>query len=124
MKVEDLQNIALKLPAVTEDIKWQSHLCFNIGAKMFLVTSPDVIPSPVSFKVPEEIFYELISNDAFSRHTYLGRHHWVHVDDINRLTKKEWEHYIRQSYNLVASKLSLKFRKQIGLEYQRSNDQA
>ncbi|MEO8665324.1 MAG: hypothetical protein ABI462_07495 [Ignavibacteria bacterium] len=56
----------------------------------------------------------MIATDGFSKHAYLGRHHWVHLDDMNRLKKKDWEHYIRQSYDLVSSKLSAKFRKQIG----------
>ena len=41
MTVEELREIALKLTGVTEDIKWQDHLCFSVGNKMFLVTSPD-----------------------------------------------------------------------------------
>ncbi len=115
MTVEELRVISLGLPAVTEDIKWQDHLCFSIGSKMFLVTSPDLIPSTAAFKVPEDVFYEVISKEGFSKHTYLGRHHWVHLDDINRLTKKDWQHYIKQSYALVAAKLPAKIKKQLGL---------
>jgi predicted DNA-binding protein (MmcQ/YjbR family) len=115
MTVEELRAISLKLPGVTEDIKWEDHLCFSVGDKMFLVTNPDQVPSSASFKVTEEDFHEVISRDGFAKHTYLGRHHWVQLDDINRLKKKEWESYIRQSYELVAAKLSKKIQKQLGL---------
>jgi hypothetical protein len=36
MNSEDLQGICEKLKGVTEDIKWEDHLCFNVGKKMFL----------------------------------------------------------------------------------------
>lgn len=115
MTVEDLQKISLSLPGVTEDIKWESHLCFSIGGKMFLVTSPDIVPSSASFKVPAEDFHEIIAHDGFEKHAYLGRHNWVRLDNINRISKKEWETYIRVSYDLVSGKLSLKKRKLLGI---------
>lgn len=115
MTVAELRDIALKLKGVTEDIKWGSHLCFNVGDKMFLVTSPDLIPSTSMFKVPLEDFDELISREGFSKDAHLGRYCWIHLDDINRLTKKEWEHFITQSYQLVADKLSNKIKRQLGL---------
>jgi predicted DNA-binding protein (MmcQ/YjbR family) len=115
MTVEVLRTIALKLNGVTEDIKWHDHLCFNIGGKMFLVTSPDSIPPTASFKVSEESFEEVSALPGFEKHKYTGRYNWVQLDDISRLTKKQWEFYIRQSYMLVASRLTTKFRKSIGL---------
>lgn len=115
MTVEDLQKISLSLPGVTEDIKWESHLCFSIGGKMFLVTSPDIVPSSASFKVPAEDFHEIIAHDGFEKHAYLGRHNWVRLDDINRISVKELETYIRGSFNLVSAKLSLKKKKLLGI---------
>lgn len=114
MTVEELRAISLSLPGVTEDIKWQNHLCFSVGHKMFLVTSPDVIPSTAAFKVHQDVFAEIISKVGFSKHSHLGRHFWIHLDDINRLTKKEWDQYIKQSYQLIVAKLSTKIKKQLG----------
>ncbi|MEO8665323.1 MAG: MmcQ/YjbR family DNA-binding protein [Ignavibacteria bacterium] len=62
MKIEDLQKIAMGLPGVAQDIKWQGHLCFNIGGKMFLVTSPDALPSPVHSKSLKIFFMGVDSN--------------------------------------------------------------
>ncbi|MFA7445575.1 MAG: MmcQ/YjbR family DNA-binding protein [Flavobacteriaceae bacterium] len=119
MTVFEIRDIALGLNGVTEDIKWGDHLCFNVADKMFLVTSPDLVPSPVSFKVAEDVFEETISRAGFSKHNYLGRHNWVHLDDINRLTKNEWLQFITQSYQLVASKLSNKMRNKLNIEIEK-----
>jgi predicted DNA-binding protein (MmcQ/YjbR family) len=43
------------------------------------------------------------------------KHKWVSIDDINRLSKKEWEQNIHQSYELVRDKLPVKIKKQIGI---------
>ncbi len=75
---------------------------------MFLVTSPDTIPVSASFKTNEETFNELIERTGFKPPPYLAKNKWVFVDDINRLSKKEWQQFALQSYNLVLSKLPKK----------------
>ncbi|MCE3258989.1 MAG: hypothetical protein K0S12_630 [Bacteroidetes bacterium] len=115
MTVEELQGICKKFKGVTEDIKWEDHLCFNIGGKMFLVTSPESVPVSASFKVSDEEFDELSSKKGFMPAPYLARYKWVHVDDIKRLSKKQWEHYAKQSYELIAGKLPAKIKKTLGL---------
>ncbi|MDF2449012.1 MAG: hypothetical protein K0R26_1516 [Bacteroidota bacterium] len=114
MTIEDLQSICKNLKGVTEDIKWGDHLCFNIGGKMFLVTTPDTVPHSASFKVSDNDFEELIQQPGFIPAPYLARYKWVHVDDINRISKKQWSYYAEESYHLIASKLSSTIRKQIG----------
>lgn len=115
MTIEELQTICKKFKSVTQDIKWENHLCFNVGEKMFLVTSPDTIPQSASFKVSDEEFDELSQKEGFMPAPYLARYKWVHLDDIKRLTKKQWEHYAAQSYTLISSKLPGKLKKQIGI---------
>ena len=115
MNIEVLQAICTKLPGVTQDIKWEEHLCFNIGGKMFLITSPDSVPVTASFKMTAVDFEELISREGFKPSAYLAKHKWIHVDNIKRLTRKEWETYLFQSYQIIASKLPLKVRKQFAL---------
>ena len=115
MTIEELQKICKKFKGMTEDIKWENHLCFNVGEKMFLVTSPDAVPNSASFKVSDEEFEELSQKEGFIPAPYLSRYKWVHLDDINRLSKKQWEHYAQQSYQLIAVKLPAKIKKQIGL---------
>lgn len=108
MTLEDMQAICSKLENVTQDIKWGHDLCFNTGGKMFLVTAPDSVPVSASFKATQETFDELIERDGFIPAPYLAKHKWVYVDNINRLSKKEWQHLVSQSYELVKAKLSKK----------------
>jgi predicted DNA-binding protein (MmcQ/YjbR family) len=115
MHIEDMQTICKSLPAVTEDIKWDDHLCFSVGGKMFLVTSPDSVPPTASFKVPEEDFEVLAAREGFMPAPYMARYKWVYLDNINRLTVQEWEAHIGVSYRLIAGKLSRKIRKACGL---------
>lgn len=115
MSIEDIQVICKSLKGVTEDIKWEDHLCFNVGGKMFLITAPDMVPVSASIKVSDEVFDELSDREGFAPAPYLARYKWVWMDDIRHLSKKEWEVYIKSAYQLVAARLPSKTRKQFGL---------
>jgi len=115
MTIGDVQEICQEFKAVAQDIKWENELCFSIGSKMFLLTSPDSVPPSASFKVSVEDFEMLTERPGFRPAPYLARYSWVRVDDISILSRKEWVYYLRQSYMLVADKLPAKVKKQIGL---------
>jgi predicted DNA-binding protein (MmcQ/YjbR family) len=108
MTVEDIDHICRKLPHITQDIKWGHDLCYNIGEKMFLVIGVDNVPVSASFKVPDELFDEMTARKGIIPAPYLARYKWVYTDDINRLSKKEWEQFIKQSYELIKAKLPKK----------------
>src|SRR5688572_2672477 len=112
MNIETIQNICKSLPNVTEDIKWGNDLCFSIGHKMFCVAGLQT-PASVSFKVRDEEFDEMSARDGMEPAPYVARYKWVLVTDLSKLSKKEWEHYIRQSYTLVKSKLPKKILKEL-----------
>lgn len=113
MHIGDIQNICKKFTAVTEDIKWEDHLCFSVGGKIFLITSPDTIPVTASFKVTREVFNDLSEKNGFKPSPYLARYHWILTEDINFMNRKEWEFYLTEAYTLIASKLSAKKRKEL-----------
>jgi predicted DNA-binding protein (MmcQ/YjbR family) len=46
---------------------------------------------------------------------YVARYKWVLVEEPDRLSRKEWEHYVRQSYELVRAKLPKQVARQLGL---------
>ena len=112
MDIESLRSLCHKLPGVTEDIKWGNDLCFCIADKMFCVAGLQT-PTSVSFKVKDEEFDEMSSRPGMEPAPYVARYKWVLVTDMNKLTKKQWEHYVRQSYDLVKSKLPKKALKDI-----------
>lgn len=108
MTLEAIQRICNSFPDVTEDIKWEEHLCFNVGGKMFLITSPDLAPVTASFKVSAEDFDLLTEREGFIPAPYLARYHWVKVDDISRLSTKEWKILLQSAYEMVKTKLPKK----------------
>ena len=96
---------------MTEDIKWGNDLCFLVGGKMFCVTGLTG-EMKVSMKVKDDEFDELCNRRGIIPAPYMARHKWILVDD-SAFTKKEWEQYIRQSYELVKEKLPQKIKKQL-----------
>ena len=108
MNIELLRGICKKLPGVTEDIKWENHLCFCVGGKIFIIIGIDEVPVTASFKVSEEDFDELTAKEGFSQAPYLAKRQWVFIDDVNRLSKKEWEQRIKIAYEIIKSKLPKK----------------
>jgi predicted DNA-binding protein (MmcQ/YjbR family) len=115
MNIDTLRELCMKLPSVTEDIKWGHDLCFSVAGKMFCVAALEG-PLSVSFKVKDEEFDELSNSPGVRPAPYVARYKWVLVEDVNKLSRKEWSHYVKQSYDLVRSKLPKKLKKQYGLE--------
>lgn len=113
MNIEEIRNIALAQKGTIEDIKWENHLCFNVGSKMYLVTCPDTFPITASFKASDENFEKLSTREGIIPAPYMARHKWLHVDNIERLSLSEWEVLIQESYDLVFSKLTGKVKKEI-----------
>ena len=46
---------------------------------------------------------------------YMARAKWVLVTDPSKLNKKEWERYVKQSYELIKIKLTKKLREKLGI---------
>lgn len=108
MNIEELRKLCTSLPDVTEDIKWENHLCFNIGGKMFCILGLDQVPVTASFKTSDEDFILLSTREGFRPAPYLARYKWIHTSDINNLSTKDWKKLISESYRLIKSKLPKK----------------
>jgi len=116
MNIEDLQSICKGFRGVTTDIKWENHLCFNVGEKIFLITSPDTLPCSASFKVSEENFQALTEREGIIQARYFAKRQWVTIEDINLLNATDWKKYLSESHRLVALKLTKKKRTELGIE--------
>lgn len=115
MDLSEIREYCLSKAGVTEDIKWEHHLCFSVGGKMFLITSPDDVPVSASVKVNDEDFPRLCSRAGFRPAPHLGRYHWIFVDDISRFSTKEWKRVIDEAFRLIAAKLSGAEKKRLGI---------
>ena len=105
MNIDVVRKICRALPAVTEDIKWGSDLCFSVGGKMFTVVNTEQ-PHSLAFKCTAETFGELIEREGIIPAPYMARNMWVQersVGDV--LERHELDDLIRTSYELVVAKL-------------------
>jgi len=66
-------------------------------------------------EVPDDEFDELSNQNGFMPAPYMARAKWVLATDPSNLNKKEWERYIKQSYELVKIKLTKKLREKLGI---------
>jgi predicted DNA-binding protein (MmcQ/YjbR family) len=114
MSIDFIKQVCSKLKGVEEDIKWGADLCFCVKEKMFCVT-PVEGAFNASFKCDDEDFVELTEREHIIPAPYMARNKWVRVEKASALNKKEWEHYIKKSYQLVTTKLPKKAQKELGL---------
>lgn len=114
MDIESLRAFCLSLPAVQESVKWENDLCFTVGEKMFCVAGLTQ-PFRFSFKVNNDVFEELSNSDGFMPAPYMARAQWVLVTHPLKLTRKQYEAYIQNSYELVKAKLTKKLRAELGI---------
>jgi predicted DNA-binding protein (MmcQ/YjbR family) len=115
MDIQSLRKFCMSLPATTEDVKWGHDLCFSIGGKMFCVAGLEP-PLTASFKVDEDDFDELSSRDGFEPAPYMARHKWILINSASRATKKEWEQFVKRSYELVSAKLPAATKKKLKID--------
>jgi predicted DNA-binding protein (MmcQ/YjbR family) len=105
MTIETLRKICQSLPAVTEDVKWGSDLCFSVANKMFVVVNLEP-PHQVGFKCTAETFGELVERPGIIPAPYMARNMWVQEQSLGEtLTRRELEALVRTSYGLVVAKL-------------------
>lgn len=117
MSLASLPKLAASLAGATEDIKWGEDRVFSVGAKMFVVFYPAKgSPSQCSFKVDEERFLELTGLPGIAPAPYLARAHWVQIKPGHPLPAAELQALLRRSHALIASKLTKKLQKELGIQ--------
>jgi predicted DNA-binding protein (MmcQ/YjbR family) len=116
MKATDLEKFLLKLPGATLSIQWGNDRVFKVGGKMFAVTGPqEDKTSGLSFKASDESFRILTELDGIKPAPYLARAMWVYLDKPTRLPAKELKAYLTRAHAIVASGLTKKLQKQLGI---------
>lgn len=102
------------LPGATEDVKWGKDLIFSVGGKMFagfLLPEGD----PIGFKVEPHVFASMVGHKGVVPAPYMAKHSWVSVTDRTKLPLKVLKNLLGDSHRLVASTLSMKARKTLGI---------
>ncbi len=114
MDIEWLRKKCLSWSATSEDIKWGDDLCFLVAGKLFCVANLNA-PLQISFQVKEEEYEELSKSAGIIPAPYMARARWIQVHTLNVFNKKQWEFYLKQSYDLKVAKLTKKVRAELGL---------
>jgi predicted DNA-binding protein (MmcQ/YjbR family) len=114
MELEAIQQYCQQFKGVTEDIKWDVHLAFCVGGKIFLIADLEE-PFGYAFKTTPEDFEELTSRGGIIPAPHLARASWVKLTGRNALPRKELEQYISRSYTLISAKLTKKLRLELGI---------
>ncbi|MEP7273778.1 MAG: MmcQ/YjbR family DNA-binding protein [Acidobacteriota bacterium] len=112
MNTDLIRELCLSLPHVTESVQWRADLVFKVGGKMFDEVGLETVPQQFSLKCTPEEFAELIELDGIAPAHYVARYHWVTITQ-SALSAAETRRLIRQSYDLVWTKLPKKTQKSL-----------
>jgi predicted DNA-binding protein (MmcQ/YjbR family) len=113
MNLDFLQQLCNNWPGVSTDVKWDNDFVFSVAEKMFCVCSLEP-PLKIAFKVRDEEFEELSVREGFMPAPYMARNKWVLITNPARLNRSEWEEFVKQSYELVKSKLPKRTQDKLG----------
>ena len=105
MTLDKLRDLCLSFPGATEGLKWEDHICFMVGEKIFCMSTER---GGVSFKVSPEEFEEMTERNGIVPTPYMARNKWITIQHFNGLKPKEWEQFVTRSYEIIRSKLPKK----------------
>jgi len=108
MNADAIRKYCLSLPHATENLQWESDLCFKVGGKIFTVLSLDSVPQRMCFKCTPESFAELCELEDIRPAPYVGRYKWVMLDRLDVVRDADLRDLIRQSYEMVVKKARIR----------------
>jgi predicted DNA-binding protein (MmcQ/YjbR family) len=104
-----LLEVCRGLPGATEDVKWQDHLVFSVGGRMFAIF--DVGESEaLRILVDAAVFPILTRHAGVEPAPYLARHGWIKLSDLGVLPEAQLLEQTKEAHQIAAEKLSKKAR--------------
>lgn len=114
MEPQALQSFCQTLPGTTEDIKWEEHLTFCVGEKMYAILShDDAGRANISLKTQPDLFDAQITQPHITPAPYLARYKWILVKDLERVDETELRALITTSYQLIRAKLPARVKRRL-----------
>ncbi|MFN3583820.1 MmcQ/YjbR family DNA-binding protein [Phenylobacterium sp.] len=111
MTREEIEALALSMPAATKVVQWGGSDVYKVGGKVFAICG---LQGGLAFKVTEIGFMVLTENGPGRQAPYLARGHWV-VVDLDDMDEGEARSWIETSHGLIAAKLTRAVRAELGL---------
>lgn len=112
MNLQTLEEICMDFKGTQQDVKWEEHLCFVVGEKMYCMTNMNP-PFYVSLKASPEDFAEMTQREGIIPAPYFGRGGWIQVQEPNALGFKEWNSLLKNAHELIFKKLTKKLQMEI-----------
>jgi len=110
MTRQDVEAVAMALPAATKVVQWGGSDVFKVGGKVFAISGDE----GVSFKVTE-IAFEVLTSDGTGRQApYCAKGQWVNVAH-DHMTLEDCRGWLATAHSLIAAKLTRKARAELGL---------
>ena len=111
MTREEVEALAMALPAATKVVQWGGADVYKVGGKVFAICG---LAGGLSFKVTEIGFMVLTDDGPGRQAPYLAKGHWVLVD-LGSFTPDEAGTWLATSHELIAAKLTRKLRAELDL---------
>lgn len=109
MTREEIEAIALALPATSKVIQWGASDVYKVGGKVFAICGDGL-----SFKVTD-IGFEVLTHDGLGRQApYCAKGQWVNIA-LERMDPEDARGWLATAHSLIAAKLTRKARAELGL---------
>ena len=108
MSLDSIRAHCMSFPHATEQIQWGDDLVFKVAGKMFAVMPLEPAPVLLSFKCTDEAFAELLEIEGIIPAPYMAKNKWVALQRFDVLPSHDLADLLRQSYDLVFTKLPKK----------------
>jgi predicted DNA-binding protein (MmcQ/YjbR family) len=118
MNQAELTAFCQALPATSHVVQWGGHDVWKVGGKVFVVASFDAEEGPrFSFKVSELSFEILKEQPGLRPAPYLASRGmtWIQHFEAPGLGDEDLKAYLAESHRIVASGLSKKKQRELGL---------
>lgn len=111
MHIEELRNFCLSLANVEEKIPFDDKLLvFFVNSKIFCMTNVDTFEhitvkcNPYEIRQLKEEYEEIIGEYT------MNKKHWISIKTDGKITNRQFEKWIKTSYELVVAALPKKIR--------------
>lgn len=109
MTREEIETVALALPAATKVIQWGASDVYKVGGKVFAICGDGL-----SFKVTD-IGFEVLTHDGLGRQApYCAKGQWVNIA-LERMDHEDAQGWLATAHSLISAKLTKKARAELGL---------
>jgi predicted DNA-binding protein (MmcQ/YjbR family) len=108
---DDVEAVALALPAVTKVVQWGESNVYKVGGKVFAMCHPT---GGLSFKVSPIGFVALTEGGPGRQAPYCAKGHWVNVA-FDQAGDEDITDWLSNAHGLIAAKLTKTVKMELGL---------